>query len=206
MATTELNFPTVYEGDASAGYGGDQQWFPQKIQQMAGCASTCGANLASYYAANFPQLAQLYRGGTRRFQKEEYLACMENMYKFMPPGVMGFPYMNRFIKQFTLYAKEHGGNVKAIACDKTDDWRQTYNFVKESIDERHPVALLILRHRSAELLDDNWHWVTITGCIEEDDGTPHVIFSDCGSRDIHSAEVLFEAHHGNVLRLVRFAC
>ena len=34
----ELNFPVVLENGREIAYGGDQDWFPQKFQQNAGCA------------------------------------------------------------------------------------------------------------------------------------------------------------------------
>lgn len=202
MKLHELNFPVVFENGRQVGYGGDQDWFPAKFQQMAGCASTSAANLAAYYAANFPRFQPFYKGSTGPFTKAEYLAAMEELYRYMTPGFMGFPVISRFAKKFIQFAKDHGHTLEAHIL-KEKDPQTNIDFVKKAIEENVPVALLILRHRAPELLEDNWHWVTITGWIEDEAGEK-IIFSDCGNRDIHPMEVLFEPHNGNVFRMVRF--
>ena len=77
-------------------------------------------------------------------------------------------------------------------------------FLKEAIAKGNPVAFLVLRHRAPEMRENNWHWVTITGWIE-DVGGDQVIVSNCGEREVYPAEMLLENHRGNVLRMVWFS-
>ena len=58
MITKELNFPTVYNKDTITGYGGNQEWFSEKIKRKAGCGCTSGANLAAYYASRQPEMSE----------------------------------------------------------------------------------------------------------------------------------------------------
>ncbi|HBC26500.1 MAG TPA: hypothetical protein DC013_03725 [Ruminococcaceae bacterium] len=202
----ELNFPVVLENGREIAYGGDQDWFPQKFQQNAGCASTTGANLAAYYAKNDPKCARFYRGNTGRFLKTEYLDCMQELYRYMTPGFMGFPLVNRFARKFVQFAGEHGGvSVRPHILCRENRPGERIRFVKQAIGGGNPVALLILRHRAPELEEDNWHWVTVTGWIEDAAGDS-VIFSDCGKRDIHPMNVVFEPRSENVLRMAWFSC
>ena len=152
----ELNFPVVLENGREIAYGGDQDWFPQKFQQNAGCASTTGANLAAYYAKNDPKCARFYRGDTGRFLKTEYLDCMQELYRYMTPGFMGFPLVNRFARKFVQFAGEHGGvSVRPHILCREDRPGERIRFVKQAIGGGNPVALLILRHRAPELEEDN---------------------------------------------------
>lgn len=200
----ELSFPLIFENGVKVGYGGDQDWFSREIQRKAGCASVAGANLAAYYAANFAGASSLYKGSANPFRKDEYISAMEDMYRYMTPGPVGFPYPERFASQFGAFAESRGVSVKPRLFMKAKGYEKCADFVRAALDEGHPVPLLILHHRAARLTDDNWHWVTITGWLDGPDGGD-VVFSDCGSRDLHPARVLFENHWSNVLHMVRFS-
>ncbi|MDD2190028.1 MAG: hypothetical protein PHV71_01515 [Eubacteriales bacterium] len=206
MNIKELKFPTVYDMDTVVGYGGNQEWFSQNIKRKAGCGCTSGANLAAYYAARYPELPKIYDGNTEQFDRNEYIEAMEEMYTYMKPGLLGFPYVKKFGRQFIKFCREHNIIAKAEFCYGFKKREEAFAFVKESIDTDNPVALLILFHRSHALIEDNWHWVTITGYIEdkEDFNVNEILFSNCGERQIVRANQLFEIHRKNTIRMVRF--
>lgn len=204
MVVHELPFPAVWKDGIQVGYGGNQEWFLQVFQRTAGCASVTGANLAAYYASCFPVCRGLYPGDTGRFSKSEYLASMEDMYRYMTPGPMGFPVAGQFVKQFLLFAGERGCAFQAHKMFHRCDCKERMDFVKEAIAAGNPLAFLILKHRAPEMRENNWHWVTITGWIEDADGE-QVILSNCGEREVYPAKMLFENHRGNVLRLAWFS-
>jgi hypothetical protein len=206
MITKELNFPTVYNKDTITGYGGNQEWFSEKIKRKAGCGCTSGANLAAYYASRQPEMSGVYNGNTDQFDQAEYIQAMEEMYLYMKPGMMGFPYVKKFGIQFVKFCKERGVNMEACFCYTFSKAEIGFAFVKESIDSGNPVALLILFHRAPELKEDNWHWVTITG-YSEDENNPdkaEIIISNCGERQIVKVNKLFEVHRDNTIRMVSF--
>lgn len=203
MTNIELNFPRISLPGGHTAYGGNQDWFPTEWARKAGCGSTSGANLAAYYAARFPAMRALYRGDAAAFSQPEYVACMEELYGYMTPGIMGFPYAGRFARRFVEFAADHGVTLRAGGCGCLRSAEQAIAFVQNALQDGHPLALLILHHRAPELREDNWHWVTITGCIEQV-GRPAIVVSNCGEREVYLAERLFEVHPANVIRLVRF--
>lgn len=206
MIIKELNFPTVYSKGSIVGYGGNQEWFSKLLQRNAGCGCTSGANLAAYYAANHPRMAGIYDGDIKQFDQAEYIRAMEEMYTFMKPGVVGYPYVKKFGRQFVRFCREHKIEMKAEFLHGFHEPEEALDFVKESIYNGDPVALLILFHRANALREDNWHWVTITGfTLDEEDGSvDEIILSNCGERQIVKACDLFEVHHKNTIRMVRF--
>ncbi len=206
MVKKELNFPTVYQNETVVGYGGNQEWFAQKMKRRAGCGCTSGANLAAYYASNHPEMAAIYDGECNQFDQAEYIRAMDDMYRYMKPGLIGYPYVKKFGRQFVKFCKDHGIKAEAHFCLKFRDSEEAFAYVKENIDADHPVALLILFHRAHALREDNWHWVTITGYIV-DENNPHtseIILSNCGERQIVKAYELFEVHRKNTIRMVSF--
>jgi hypothetical protein len=206
MSEKELNFPMVYQGDTMVGYGGNQEWFSHDWKKKAGCGCTSGTNLAAYYASSRLEMAGIYDGNLKRFDRAEYVQAMEEMYTYMRPGLMGYPYVKKFGRQFAKFCREHGFEAEARFCHGFHSREEAMGFVKESIDGGDPVALLILFHRAHALKEDNWHWVTITGYREEEgnSGVPEVILSNCGERQTVNAHQLFEIHRNNTIRMVSF--
>lgn len=206
MIIRELNFPAVYNKDSLVGYGGNQEWFSHNLQQKAGCGCTSGTNLAAYYASSHPGMAGVYNGDCERFDQSEYIRAMEEMYTYMKPGLIGYPYVKKFARQFIRFCRKHGIEAEAKFCHGFQSRDEGFDFVKESIDGGNPVALLILFHRAHALREDNWHWVTITGYTEDDDNpeAAEVILSNCGERQIVNAHELFEVHQKNTIRMVSF--
>ena len=206
MVERVLNFPTIYQDGKVAGYGGNQEWFAEDMKRKAGCGCTSGANLAAYYALNHSGMENVYKGNLSQFDLTEYVSAMNEMYHYMKPGLIGYPYVKKFGRQFVRFCRERGIEAEAIFCTKFEEAETAFHFVKDSIDSDNPVALLILFHRAHALREDNWHWVTITGYIEDENSTDHseVILSNCGERQIVKAHQLFEVHRKNTIRMVRF--
>ena len=206
MFVKELNFPMVYLKDAVVGYGGNQEWFSQNMKKNAGCGCTCGANLAAYYASNHPEMAGIYDGNSKKFDQAEYVNAMEEMYTYMKPGLIGYPYAKRFGRQFVRFCRERGVESEAKYCRGFHSSKEALAFVKESIDSGNPVALLILFHRVHALKKDNWHWVAITWYTgnEDNPGENKIILSNCGERQTVDADQLFEVHRKNTIRMVSF--
>lgn len=204
MVTQELSFPIIWENGSQAGYGGNQEWFLRSFQRKAGCASVTGANLAAYYSSQFSVCASLYEGQTDCFSKEEFISGMEAVYRYMTPGPAGFPVAQRFANRFLRFAADRGVNFQAHTMFSRNSWEERLAFVKTSIAQKNPVALLILRHRAPEMKENTWHWVTITGW-EQDANGEKVIFSNYGVREQYNAQMLFENHPQNVIKMVRFS-
>ena len=201
MAIHELQMPVMEDGSRMA-YGGDQEWCTNPWHRRSGCGPTTGVNLSAWYAQTRPSMRALYRGNTQAYTREEYAANIENMFRFITPGFMGFPYAEKFISKYCLYAHACGVGLTGACCAKEADAAQMFDFVRRSIDEGHPVPMLVLHHRAPQMSDDQWHWVTVSGYAEGADGR-QIIASNCGDREVWSADMLFEKKPGNVVRILR---
>ena len=88
---------------------------------------------------------------------------------------------------------------------KSKSLEDSFQYVKSCIDAGNPIAVLILSHRAKQLRDDNWHWVTITGYIEDTDKkVAQIIRSNYGKREIIRSDIMFEVHSRNKIRMVSF--
>ena len=206
MITVELDFPSIIEDKKAIGYGGNQAWYPSEWQRRAGCCAVNAANIAAYYGLTKPGMESLYEGSRKPVTKTEYLALMEEMYRRMTPGVMGFPYLAKAGRRFVAYAAEKGIAFRAVAHCHWAYWRDGFAIVKEAIDAGRPLGLLILFHRAEELQEDVWHWVTVTGYTlpEEPGEKAGVILSDCGERCVCRADRLLEVHRKNMVKMLEF--
>lgn len=187
----ELKITHIYENNNLIGYGGNQDWFLSDWAKKAGCGSVLGSNMFAYYTQ------------IEKSSKEEFLTIMDDLYTYMTPGRMGFPYFYKFAHKFVERMEKEKRSFKPIYLKKSKSIDQSIQFIKKSIDQNHPVGVLILSHKAKELEEDNWHWVCITG-YEQNNHQTNIIFSDCGSRRVVDANVLFEVDIRNIVKLVRF--
>ncbi|MCD8029185.1 MAG: BtrH N-terminal domain-containing protein [Erysipelotrichaceae bacterium] len=186
----ELNIPIIYDQDKVVGYGGNQDWFDDIWAQRAGCASVLGSDLYGYYHHH------------NHYELKEFLPIMEEMFSLMKPGNMGYPYLKKFGNTFSKRMKDDHISLKPIYLKKSKNYKHAMTFVKESIDEGYPVGMLILHHRAKELVDDNWHWICLTGYTKINNEY-HIIFSDCGVRRVIETHILFDTCPSNVFKMVR---
>ncbi len=203
LKTVEVEIPIIYRDGHRIGYGANQEWFPEHHQRYSGCASVCGANLAAYYSTLSESFRSIYPMQKSPFDYYEFINFMQEMFRYMLPGHMGYPYIGRFVQDFKRFMTSHGIELNAIGCGTLTSAEQGFKFIKKMIDKGLPVALLILQHRAPELSDDNWHWLTVTG-YQEDDNFKSVILSNLSKREVRSADMLFERHTNNIIRMISF--
>ncbi len=190
-------FPRVRTESGTLSYGGSQDWYRTKWRRMAGCAATSAANLAAYYEVGVrPDWAD---GLSRGFTKEHYRQLMNTTFGCMKPGFMGFPWRDRYAKNFVCFAEERGMRFQASDLYGWTDTEEPFRFVKGAINDGNPVALLILTHRARELNDNTWHWMTITGYDTE---KRTLLISNYGRREYLKADMVFEP--GNDVSLITF--
>lgn len=186
----ELKIPHIYDLEELMGYGGDQEWFHDNWAKKAGCASVLASNLYGYYHQQ------------QSYSKEDFLDIMNTMFHLMKPGVMGYPYLYKFARTFVKRMRDDNINLKPVYQKKSQSHQHALSFVVESIDDNHPVGMLILHHNAKELEDDNWHWICISG-YEVKEHNYNIIFSDCGERRVLDSRILFDTHYKNVFKMVR---
>lgn len=187
----ELKITKIYNQQELIGYGGNQDWFLDSWPQKAGCASVLGSNMYAYYM------------NIEKTQKDDFLSIMNDLYSYMTPGKMGFPFFYEFAHQMVKRMEKENVHLTPTYLKKSKSVDMSIQFVKKSIDECHPVGVLILSHVAKELEEDNWHWICISGYEIIEDKTI-IIFSDCGVRREIDADILFDVHPRNIVKLVRF--
>ena len=202
MSVHELWMPMMADGTRTA-YGGDQGWCHSEMHRRGGCAPTSGTNLAAYYAATRENMHALYQGNLVQFDREEFADNIEEMFRYIKPGFRGFPHAEKFVIKFREFLNSRGFDMTGTLIGERESAEQMYDFVRGSIDAGHPLAILVLGHRAPEMEDDNWHWMTMTGYTEGADGRA-VILSNCGDREVRDADMLFERHEDNYVRLLHF--
>jgi len=194
----ELDFFRV-EDDPRPAYGGNQQWYADRWQRQAGCASVAAANLA---ACLLPGVLPPCPGG-RPCPKAAFVTLMERLYRLMRPTVVGFPWAGAFRRQFLRFAQQQGRPLRAVTC-AGGGWQRRLAFVRACIAAGCPVALLTAVNASPALRGNRWHWMTLTGWLPAEDGRPErVVVSNCGAREEFSAADLL-GRSPSLLRLICF--
>ena len=186
-------FPLIEE-NGTVFYGGDQEWYHREWQRWAGCASVTGANIAAYYEA-------VLTGTEARYTKTDYLVRMQEMYRYMTPGIHGFPDPEKFVARFIRYEADHGRYCEGGIFHGWTDWHQATGHICNSLQAGHPLALLVLRHTESSFEENTWHWMTITGY--------NILrntfeISNCGENEEYDAEHIFRPHPGNEVWLASF--
>lgn len=145
-------------------HGGDQEWYPEEWQRKAGCGPTAAASMVSYLAQTRPEYRALYPSGS--WEKTDFLALMEEVWKHVTPGKRGVNTPHIFTKGLTEFAKE---KKVSLPCRDLDVPRfkiarptvdQCAAFLQAGLEQDSPVAWLNL-HNGDVLGLDSWHWVVV---------------------------------------------
>jgi len=118
----ELQITKIYEENNLVGYGANQDWFNSEWAKKAGCGSVLGSILYAFYT------------GIQKSSKEEFIKIMEDLYTYMTPGKMGFPYFYKFAHQFVLRMEKENIQLKPIYLKRSKSIESSIQFVKKSID------------------------------------------------------------------------
>ncbi len=194
MKYSILKYFPVIEENGNTYCGGNQEWYGQEWQRKAGCASVCGANIATYYWKK-------ENHHTDTFSKTDYIERMSQLYKYMKPGMRGFPDPYKFLSRFLKYQNSKGYICKGSIYHDWKSYLQAKQYIIQSLKEENPVALLILMHTAPVMKENNWHWMTI---VEYDDEQETFSISNLGKIETYKAEEVFEPLKGNQVWLVSF--
>lgn len=128
---------------------------------------------------------------------------MDAMYRIITPGIIGFPFFYKFARCFTDYMKSEGFDLKPVYQKISYSVEEGFQFIVHAIDHNQPVAMLVLTHRAHEMVEENWHWMCVTG-YEINGETKKVILSSCGERITRDADILFGHYHKDVVKMMTF--
>jgi len=155
---------TIHSGDGKQYIGGDQDWYPDRWQQNAGCGPTCCANIAAYLAAAHPELSALnpYDFSTM----DGALSLMQALWQYVTPGRRGVNKTSMLAGGMEKYALSRGVKLKAVSLDypalpfDRPAAERVQEFILQALSSGCPAAFLTL---SSGIVRDlhRWHWITI---------------------------------------------
>ena len=174
-------FGIVDENWQKPHYGGNQLWYPQKLQRLSGCGPTVASNIFFYlsHPKNTPELS-------KRPTKEDWIVFMEEMWKVVTPSLFGVYTIEMFCKPLLEFIKTQGFDLQYHICEvpkemsQRPDLSQVVHFLDRALSNDAPVAFLNLCNGEVNNLD-RWHWVTIISLEYHDpENIAHVNILDEG--------------------------
>lgn len=176
--------PLSQAHDSESAYGGNQEWFPDKWQQRAGCGATCAATITAYMALEDTTYYPFYPHTS--IELDTFVPHMIELFDHITPGPMGVNKISKFTAGLSSFAhsKQVDIHIHAFSLEHVffapRDTNGLYAFIEKGLGNNCPIAFLNLS-RGAETRLQSWHWITITEAILSPD---HIIAtaSDEGNR------------------------
>ena len=177
---------TITDDENCAEYfGGDQEWYAEEWQRMAGCGPTCAANVTSYLAFTRPGLRALYAGEDMRMRS--FTAHMQALYAHVTPGSMGLNRPEMFAQGVAAFAESRGLRLiphlfEAHGYQQKNraSVEEMAAFVRQGLERDCPVAFLNLTKGRVKNIQ-GWHWITVIGA-EGGDNSLTAVASDEGKQ------------------------
>lgn len=159
-----VKFVEIRDDDGKNYYGGDQEWYKEKVAQDGACGTVAAANITAYLAGNDIKYSGLYNYPD--FSKTNFLAHMYDLYKYLSPYYIpfkNFPLgiwpMSKFIRGVEKFARSRNVSLKGQGVEKlavcrsalhnsvNEDSKFSRNniadFIKNGLIRNSPVAMLI---------------------------------------------------------------
>lgn len=182
----------IYE-DNTVSFGGNQHWFPLENQSRSGCGPVAAAMMTAYLARAFPDKYQALYPHQGLLNKEDFLAHMLEVRKYVIPGNRGLTSVRQFALQTMQFAHARGIHLTPrLLDDSSIRFEQALEFITKALSQNLPAAVLILTHPAEELLEYTWHWMVITGLkYEAESGLYTITVSTYGQRREINLELLW---------------
>jgi hypothetical protein len=152
----------IYDNDKLS-YGGNQYWFPKKLHQLSGCGPIAAANITAYLSQSFPDKFKELYPFEGAINKKEFLEHMIEVRKYVVPGWRGLTSVHKFVDNTLAFAKQKGVCLEPhILDDDSVNIVEAVQFISQALQQKLPIAILVLTHPAKELEEYVWHWMTIT--------------------------------------------
>lgn len=178
-------FVEIWDGDTRY-YGGDQEWYKEKLAQNGACGTVAAANITAYMASRDEKYKKLY--GYDDFSKVNFVSHMNEMYEFLKPFHIPFTEiplgiwpMSRFEKAVEKFAKAKGVSFNGVYDSSRFTKENAIRYIENGLKKDAPVAMLIGfndKLNDIEVMQPNgeiWvqssfetHWVVITELRTDD--------------------------------------
>lgn len=155
-----------------ASYGGNQAWYPNFWHKQAGCGPTTAANQMAYLGFTRDDYKALYPFSS--YHRQDYTKHMQNLFKYVTPGMMGVNHINKLRDGVLKYAIHNGIELEAhtLSVEKNDmgnrDVEHLKKYISKGLSNDSPIAFLNLSSGKEHRLYP-WHWITITSASIDGD-------------------------------------
>ena len=188
-------------------YGGSQYWFPNKFHQLSGCGPVAAANITAYLSQTFEDKYNGLYPYKGIINKNDFTAHMIEIRKFVKPGFFGLTSVHKFSDSVLSFSKKRGVSlVPHILDDDAANIKDAVNFIFQALNQRLPVAILVLKHPIKEFKEYTWHWMTITGLKENPiNNLFNIIVSTYGERREINLDLLWNQRRSkDIIKLAYF--
>ena len=152
----------IYDSQISY-YGGNQYWFPKKFNQINGCGPVAAANITTYFSQTFADKYNSLYPYKGTVNKKDFVDHMVEIRKYVRPGFFGLTSVHQFSESVLAFSTAKGVSLHPhILDDNAASIYDAVNFISEALNQRIPVAILVLKHKLKEFKEYTWHWMTIT--------------------------------------------
>ncbi|MFV0414326.1 MAG: hypothetical protein ACK5L3_13865 [Oscillospiraceae bacterium] len=165
LKTAALRQPElfVFTDGASTYYGPDQEWYPEKWQQQAGCGPTVCSQLVWYLSKAAVGGQGLWPAAGQT--KEEFLPLMLEVWNYVTPGMQGTNTTGLFSGGAVNYAKARGVSLAPRVFEVGNIISQRslpgmVDFLVGELADNVPVAFMNLSNGKEDQLE-SWHWVNL---------------------------------------------
>lgn len=178
------DFLSITDIEGITFYGGDQSWFSTNVGRESGCGTVTAANTLAYMAIKNPSLRALYSGkDINDITKNDYVNHMNQVYKYVKPlrfpifdkTAGGIPFLSWYRDGVIKYAKSKGVMLRTYSANKSLDFDNAVQFIKDGLNRDCSVALVNWLNPKLKSIpwaspnsggisnqDFQIHWVTIT--------------------------------------------
>ncbi len=153
-------------------FGADQAWYAKAWNREAGCGPTCASNITAYLAQTRDNCKELFQ--PESLERRDFILHMEEIFRYITPGVMGVNHVDRFTKGITRFAGDRGIELVPRVFSVENCFTKKRNpeelagFVQKGLSADCPLAFLNLS-KGEETRIQGWHWITIISAdIRED--------------------------------------
>ena len=164
-------FEVIDEAYEETFCGGWQEWYGVWWKRLSGCGPTTVSNIVSYISRAGSSAAD-----TPQMMKAEFVALMDDVWKYVTPSVRGIPSPAALIKGTAGYIAARSLELVTEELNiprnrlLRPELKKLLDFIAQSLENDIPVAFLSL-DKGEEVLLDSWHWVTLLTLRYEEDGS-----------------------------------
>ncbi|MDO5548163.1 MAG: hypothetical protein Q4F79_06715 [Eubacteriales bacterium] len=152
-----------------AAYGGIQDWFPDPMMRLGGCAIVTACDSSIYFCQR-KGAEHICPTDPVPLTKQDYIGFAKKMKPYLHPRWKGINKLEIYIDGFGQYLRDVGETrLHMRPLQGNCPVQEAEQALCEQIDKGLPVPCLLLHHRDKSFEDYDWHWFLLTGyeCLED---------------------------------------